>query len=83
MGSFALTDALEREVSDNSSAHGAALRKLQQSGSKVFFALGSAGVAGNAAVQCDEHGQRCGLALGYTHNNNGGVWRTRGGRAVI
>ena len=77
LGSFALTDALEREVSDTSSSHGAALRKLQQSGSKVFFALGSAGVAGNAAVQCDEHGKRCGLALGYTHNNNGRCYQVR------
>ena len=68
--------ALKLEVASRSDV-GQAISKLQQQGTHVFFAVGSAGVADNAVVECDTSGKNCGLALGYTHNNNGRCFQLR------
>ena len=54
-----------------------AISSLQRAGVHVFFAVGSAGVADNAVMECDSHGLKCGLQLGYTHNNNGRCYQLR------
>ena len=56
---------------------GEAISSLQRAGVHVFFAVGSAGVADNAVMECDSHGLKCGLQLGYTHNNNGRCYQLR------
>lgn len=76
LGSHALQHALLKD-SKQPSTTGAALNSLEAGGTKVFYALGSAGVASNAEVQCDSEGKHCGLALGYTHQNNGRCFQIR------
>jgi len=43
----------------------------------LHLPTGSAGVADNAVMECDSHGDKCGLQLGYTHNNNGRCFQLR------
>jgi hypothetical protein len=43
----------------------------------LLIAVGSAGVADNAVMECDSHGDKCGLQIGYTHNNNGRCYQLR------
>ena len=71
-----MQNALEREVRSGSEA-GVAIEELRRAGGHVFFAVGSAGVAGNAVHQCDSSGGSCGLAVGYEHTNNGRCFQLR------
>ena len=79
LGSPAMLEAVNLEMSSGSDA-GRAIEKLVTQNTKVFFAVGSAGVADNAQVECGNagpSGRKCGLALGYTHNNNGRCYQLR------
>ena len=77
LGSPAMQEAVALEMSSGSDAGRAIEKLVTQGSSKVFFAVGSAGVADNAQVECDASGKKCGLALGYTHNNNGRCYQLR------
>jgi hypothetical protein len=72
-----LQSALTTEMADASSTTGPALSTLSNAGATVLFALGSAGVADNAVIQTSADGTKVGLALGYTHNNNGRCFQVR------